>query len=135
MCRSIALMVLLICSFLFYQQQSAGHRALEKDYVSCLSITKRHTACRAWNCGACAISWRWLRPQTSSPPLKLHVSQPAQGRQIRDLEDELGVQLFERTVKSVNLTDAGSLFLKEAREILEPTDEAARNVRAFVQAG
>jgi len=53
-------------------------------------------------------------------------------RQIRDLEDELGVQLFERTVKSVHLTDAGSLFLKEAREILERTNEAVRNVRAFV---
>jgi len=45
------------------------------------------------------------------------------------------VQLFERPVKSVNLTDAGSLFLKEAREILERTDEAVRNVHAFVQAG
>ena len=56
-------------------------------------------------------------------------------RQIRDPEDELGVQLFERTVKSINLTDAGSLFLKEAREILERTDEAVRNVHAFVQAG
>jgi len=67
--------------------------------------------------------------------LKLHVSQPALSRQIRDLEDELGVQLFERTVKSVNLTDAGSPFLKEAQEILERTDEAVRNARAFVQAG
>src|SRR5258708_10114954 len=37
-------MVPLICSFLFYEQPSAEHRALEKDYVSCLSITKRHTA-------------------------------------------------------------------------------------------
>ena len=56
-------------------------------------------------------------------------------RQIRDLKDELGVQLFERTDKSVSLTAAGSLFLKEAREILERTDEAVRNVRASVQAG
>jgi LysR family transcriptional regulator, benzoate and cis,cis-muconate-responsive activator of ben and cat genes len=66
---------------------------------------------------------------------KLHVSQPAVSRQIRDLEDELGVQLFERTGKSVRLTDAGFLFLKEARTILERTDEAVRSVRAFAQAG
>ena len=56
-------------------------------------------------------------------------------RQIRDLEDELGVQLFERTGKALNLTDAGRLFLKEARAVLERTDEAVANVRVFAQAG
>ena len=66
---------------------------------------------------------------------KLHVSQPAVSRQIRDLEDELGVPLFERTGKSIRLTDAGFLFLKEARAVLERTDEAVRSVRAFAQAG
>ncbi len=66
---------------------------------------------------------------------KLHVSQPAVSRQIRDLEDELDVQLFERTGKSVSLTDAGHVFLKDARAILERTNEAVRNVRAFAQAG
>ena len=38
---------------------------------------------------------------------KLHVSQPAVSRQIQDLEDELGAQLFQRTAKSVSLTNAG----------------------------
>jgi LysR family transcriptional regulator, benzoate and cis,cis-muconate-responsive activator of ben and cat genes len=66
---------------------------------------------------------------------KLHVSQPAVSRQIRDLEDELGVQLFERTGKAVSLSDAGSLFLKEARSILERTDEAVRKLRAFAHGG
>jgi DNA-binding transcriptional LysR family regulator len=66
---------------------------------------------------------------------KLHISQPAVSRQIRDLEDELGVQLFERRGKAVRLSSAGSLFLEEARVILERTDEATRNVRAFAQTG
>lgn len=66
---------------------------------------------------------------------KLHVSQPAVSRQIRDLEDELGVLLFERTGKAVSLTDAGRLFLKEARAVLERTDEAVRNVRALAETG
>ena len=50
---------------------------------------------------------------------KLHVSQPAVSRQIRDLEDELGVQLFERSGKAISLTEAGRLFLKEAGAVLE----------------
>src|SRR3984893_13093964 len=66
---------------------------------------------------------------------KLHVSQPAGSRQIRDLEDELGVQLFERTGKAVSLTDAGRLFVKEACSVLERTDEAVQSGRAFAQAG
>jgi len=47
----------------------------------------------------------------------------------------LGAQLFERTGKSVRLTEAGFLFLKEARAVLERTNEAVRSVRAFAQAG
>jgi DNA-binding transcriptional LysR family regulator len=66
---------------------------------------------------------------------KLHVSQPAVSRQIRDLEDELGVQLFERTGKAVNLTDAGRVFLREARAVLERTDEAVKNLRDFAHTG
>jgi DNA-binding transcriptional LysR family regulator len=76
-----------------------------------------------------AVAENVLRAATQ----KLHISQPAVSRQIRDLEDNLGVQLFERTGKSVRLTGAGSLFLKQARGILARTDEAVRNVRAFAQ--
>ena len=43
----------------------------------------------------------------SRAALKLHVSQPGLSRQIRDLEDELGFPLLERTAKSVRLTEAG----------------------------
>jgi LysR family transcriptional regulator, benzoate and cis,cis-muconate-responsive activator of ben and cat genes len=64
---------------------------------------------------------------------KLHVSQPAVSRQIRDLEDELAVLLFERTGKAINLTDAGRVFLREARAVLERTDEAVKNLPDFAR--
>ena len=67
----------------------------------------------------------------SRAALKLHISQPAISRQIRDLEDEIGLPLLKRAGKSVRLTEAGRMFLNEARAILERTDEALRNVRAF----
>ena len=66
---------------------------------------------------------------------RLHVSQPSLSRQIRDLEDEMGVQLLERTAKSVRLTDAGRAFLDEARAILKQTDDAVGKVRAIAGKG
>jgi DNA-binding transcriptional LysR family regulator len=62
---------------------------------------------------------------------KLHVAQPSLSRQIRDLEDEVGVQLLERTAKSVRLTDAGRAFLEEARGILKHTNDAVLKARAI----
>lgn len=62
---------------------------------------------------------------------KLHVAQPSLSRQIRDLEEEVGVQLFERTPKSLRLTDAGRSFLDEARAILKQTDAAVQKTRAI----
>jgi DNA-binding transcriptional LysR family regulator len=67
----------------------------------------------------------------SRAALKLHVSQPALSRQIRDLEDEMGVQLLERTAKSVRLTDAGRASLDEARAILKHTDDAVGKARVI----
>ena len=61
---------------------------------------------------------------------RLHVSQPSLSRQIRDLEDEIGARLLERTAKSVRLTDAGRAFLIDARAILKQTDEAVAKARA-----
>src|SRR5262245_28194634 len=61
---------------------------------------------------------------------KLHVAQPSLSRQIRDLEDEVGVPLFERTGKSVRLTDAGRAFLEEARAILKLADDAVLKARS-----
>jgi LysR family transcriptional regulator, benzoate and cis,cis-muconate-responsive activator of ben and cat genes len=70
----------------------------------------------------------------SRAALQLHVSQPALSRQIRDLEGELGVLLLERTAKSVSLTSAGHVFLKEARAVLERADDAIRRARAVAGA-
>lgn len=50
---------------------------------------------------------------------RLHVAQPALSKQIRDLEDEWSVRLFDRTTASVRLTDAGAVLLDEARALLE----------------
>jgi DNA-binding transcriptional LysR family regulator len=55
----------------------------------------------------------------------LHVSQPPLSRQIRDLEQYLGVSLFYRNSKGVSLTVAGALLLVETRRIL---DELALSV-------
>jgi DNA-binding transcriptional LysR family regulator len=62
--------------------------------------------------------------------LKLHVSQPALSKQIRDLEEELGFSLLERSAKSVRLTAAGQVFLVEARQVLKRADEAVQAARA-----
>jgi LysR family transcriptional regulator, benzoate and cis,cis-muconate-responsive activator of ben and cat genes len=65
---------------------------------------------------------------------RLHVSQPALSRQVRDLEDELGARLLDRGGAAVRLTRAGEYFLKEARGIIEHSAEAAVGVRRFAEA-
>jgi DNA-binding transcriptional LysR family regulator len=55
---------------------------------------------------------------------RIHVSVSPLSRQIRQLEDELGVRLFRRVGRGVRLTHAGTVFLKEAQEILASVDRA-----------
>ncbi|CAM2146671.1 HTH-type transcriptional regulator CynR [Pararobbsia alpina] len=59
----------------------------------------------------------------------LHVSQPALSQQIKELEDQLGVQLLDRSGREVRPTDTGVVYLRYARHVLEQLDEAARAVR------
>ena len=65
---------------------------------------------------------------------RLHIAQPAVSEQIRNLERELGVQLFERTQRSVSLTPPGAALLHEARRMLRLADDARRVTRQ-AQAG
>lgn len=60
---------------------------------------------------------------------RLHMTQPPLSRQIQQLESELGVQLVDRTTRSVILTPAGVAFLPDARRILQLAEGAALNVK------
>ncbi|MCV4340145.1 LysR family transcriptional regulator [Pseudomonas capsici] len=55
----------------------------------------------------------------------LGISQPPLSQQIQMLEQELGVRLFDRTNRRVQLSEAGRLFLEEARGVLAQVDKAA----------
>jgi DNA-binding transcriptional LysR family regulator len=68
---------------------------------------------------------------------RLHIAQPALSRQIRDLEREVGFLLFERLPRGVRLSEAGKVFLSDARRILQDVDDAKRRAEriALGQAG
>jgi len=57
---------------------------------------------------------------------RLHVSQPPLSTQIKGLEDELGVQLLERSNRGVSLTPAGSVFFEETRTVLARLEHAKK---------
>lgn len=62
---------------------------------------------------------------------RLFIQQPPLSQQIRALEDHLGVVLFKRIGKRIELNAAGRLFLAESREILQRVDAAVDRVRRF----
>ncbi|GAA2351595.1 LysR family transcriptional regulator [Saccharopolyspora halophila] len=61
---------------------------------------------------------------------RLRMAQPPLSQQIRQLEGELGVQLFERNTRSVRLTNAGESFREPARAVLDDLDIAVRAAKA-----
>lgn len=65
---------------------------------------------------------------------RLHIAQPPLSQQIRALERDLGVTLFERTTRRVDLTPAGAAYLERVRAILRDVDDAAEEAR-LVAAG
>jgi DNA-binding transcriptional LysR family regulator len=59
----------------------------------------------------------------------LHMAQPALSVQIRQLEDELGVELFDRSRRAIALTHAGETMLGESRRLLASLDRSVDLVR------
>ena len=66
---------------------------------------------------------------------RLHTAQPSLSRQLRDLEAEVGAQLFVRTSRGVDLTDAGLAFLAHARIALAQATEAVAAARRAARPG
>lgn len=62
---------------------------------------------------------------------KLHISQPAVSAQIKALEDELGVVLFERTPQGMLLTSAGRKLLPEAEKVVAAAQGLKSRARAI----
>src|SRR5450830_1889131 len=56
---------------------------------------------------------------------RLHIAQPPLSRQIQQLEEEVGVRLFERGSRPLKLTEAGRFFHAHARQLLAQTAELA----------
>ncbi|MFT3732957.1 MAG: LysR family transcriptional regulator [Hyphomicrobium sp.] len=66
---------------------------------------------------------------TTAAQKRLHTAQPSLSRQIRDLEYEVGTELFSRSVKGVELTPAGRAFLDHARLALAQVEAAVSAAR------
>ncbi len=59
-----------------------------------------------------------------------HIEQPPLSRAIKELEEELGVLLFERNRRGTKLTAAGTAFLQDTRRLFSILEQARENVRA-----
>lgn len=61
---------------------------------------------------------------------RLHIEQSPLSRAIKELEEDLGVRLFERTTRSTRLTRAGQVFLDDTRRVFAVFNQARVNVKA-----
>lgn len=61
---------------------------------------------------------------------ELHTTQPTLSRQLKELEDDLGTQLFIRGKRTITLTDAGILFEQRAQAILNYVDQTRQDIHA-----
>lgn len=65
--------------------------------------------------------------------LRLHIAQPPLSRQIRQLEDELGTDLFERLGRSIRLTDAGKFFFDKTTQLTTRLEDVAMATRRIAE--
>jgi DNA-binding transcriptional LysR family regulator len=63
----------------------------------------------------------------------LRVAQPALSRRVKDLEEEIGVDLLKRSPRGVVLTAEGKLFLEKTRHLLKLADESVEQVRSLAR--
>ena len=59
---------------------------------------------------------------------RLRIAQPALSRAVQELEHDMGMQLIDRSRRTVSLTPAGSVLLAETAVVLERLDESLRKV-------
>lgn len=84
---------------------------------------------------------RWMRMVVavaeernfSRAAMRCHISQPALSRRIKDVEAIVGIRLFERRTRSVSITKAGQLFVREARRTLEQGNRTVSLIQALAK--
>jgi DNA-binding transcriptional LysR family regulator len=87
------------------------------------------------------IELRWMRfvvavaeeRNFTRAAMRCHISQPALSRRVSEVESVLGTKLFERKTRSVSVTKAGHLFVREARHTLEQSRRTVSLLQAFAK--
>jgi len=108
------------------RQRPIGHRVQRRKSIKTIAIRDRLDK---WNCGISSTSSRW--PPTGTSPAqvqRIHVVQSALSAAVAKLEKELGVALFDRSKRQIELTAAGQAFLQHAREVLHAAHRAQSSV-------